>query len=74
MDIKQIISILKDIQELINSGLYNVNDIADDLLKCGAINNNPDKFDITIDNVIEILEAVKKLDNINSTNQNKGAK
>ena len=61
MSVKKLIKVLMDIQELINSGLYNVDDIADELLESGAIDNDPELFDITIDEVIETLKAVDKL-------------
>ena len=64
MNIKKLnkfVDVLKDIQELINSGLYNVDDIADELLESGAIDNDPELFDITIDEIIETLKAVGNL-------------
>ena len=64
MNIKKLnkfVDVLKDIQELINSGLYNVDDIADELLESGAIDNDPYIFDTALDETIEILENVSKL-------------
>ena len=57
----QVINVLKDIQELINSGLFNIYDIADELLESGAIDNDPYIFDTALDETIEILENVSKL-------------
>ena len=61
----QVINVLKDIQELINSGLFNIDDIADELLESGAIDNDPELFDITIDEIIETLKAVGSLNRNN---------